>query len=648
MTLRTVRAQNTSTAAIALAIVMAIAVGVVLATRGITLWALAASARPAATPAPPTPTPPASGPGGPVLVVTDRGDAFGGYYAEILRAEGLNEFAVTDRASLSAATLARHQVVLLAQTSLTDGQAALLSTWVHRGGNLVAMRPDARLGGLLGLGPDTADLTDGYLQVATGTAPGAGIAAETMQFHGTADVRSAQDTAVVARLYSDADSATSAPAVTLRRVGTAGGQAAAFAYDLARSVIGTRQGNVAWAGQERDGESEAIRSDDLFFPDWLDMNRVAIPQADEQQRLLANLITQMDLDRAPLPRFWYLPRGDKAAVVLTGDDHGNGGTASQFDTYEADSPAGCSVQDWECVRSTSYVFPSTALTGAQAQAYQRAGFEIALHPRVSGPHTGAGECNDFATSASLSHDLTSQRQAFADRWGSLEAPVTNRTHCVVWSDWASVPKAELAHGIRLDTNYYYWPAAWVQNRPGMFTGSGFPMRFADRDGSLIDVYQAATQLTDESGIDVDRHIQALLDGALGPDGYYGIFTANMHTDKPDNPGADAIVAEATARGVPVVSAKQMLNWLDGRNGSSFRRLSFARGRLRFAVAPAAGARGLEAMVPARGATGELTGLTRDGARVNVTRRTVKGIDYAMFAAGAGDYVATYPRVASPN
>ncbi len=33
----------------------------------------------------------------------------------------------------------------------------------------------------------------------------------------------------------------------------------------------------------------------------------------------------------------------------------------------------------------------------------------------------------------------------------------------------------------------------------MFTGSGIPMRFADLDGSLIDVYQATTQITDESG-----------------------------------------------------------------------------------------------------------------------------------------------------
>ena len=51
------------------------------------------------------------------------------------------------------------------------------------------------------------------------------------------------------------------------------------------------------------------------------LDKVAIPQADEQQRLLANLITRMNADRLPLPRFWYLPRGEKAAVVMTGDDH---------------------------------------------------------------------------------------------------------------------------------------------------------------------------------------------------------------------------------------------------------------------------------------------------------------------------------------
>ena len=64
-----------------------VAIVILLATCGLTLCASGASAQS-----------PAQGPGGPVLVVTDPADNFGEYYAEILRAEGLNEFAVEDRA----------------------------------------------------------------------------------------------------------------------------------------------------------------------------------------------------------------------------------------------------------------------------------------------------------------------------------------------------------------------------------------------------------------------------------------------------------------------------------------------------------------------------------------------------------------------
>ena len=63
----------------------------------------------------------------------------------------------------------------------------------------------------------------------------------------------------------------------------------------------------------------------------------------------------------------------------------------------------------------------------------------------------------------------------------------------------------------------------------MFTGSGMPMRFADVDGTMIDVYQATTQMTDESEQSYPSTIDTLLDNALGPEGYYGAFTANMHT-----------------------------------------------------------------------------------------------------------------------
>ena len=347
-----------------------------------------------------------------------------------------------------------------------------------------------------------------------------------MQFHDAADRWTVAGATTVATLYSSATAATSSPAVTLRSVGSAGGQAAAFTYDLARSVVYTRQGNPAWAGQERDsgiGGGQLIRSDDLFFggaePDWVDLDKVSIPQADEQQRLLANLVTQMSADRMPLPRFWYLPRGEKAAVVMTGDDHANGGTTGQFNRFEAASPAGCSVADWECVRASSYVYPGTSIPGAEG--FEADGFEIALHLSTG--------CANF-TRASLAANWSDQLPSFRSAFPTLDAPATSRTHCIAWSDWASEPIVGLANGIRLDTNYYYWPEGFVNDRPGMFTGSGMPMRFADLDGSMIDVYQAATQLTDESGIDYAAHIEALIDGALGAQGYYGVFTANMHTD----------------------------------------------------------------------------------------------------------------------
>ena len=89
---------------------------------------------------------------------------------------------------------------------------------------------------------------------------------------------------------------------------------------------------------------------------------------------------------------------------------------------------------------------------------------------------------------------------------------------------------QLANGIRLDTSYYYWPGDWVQNTPGHFTGSAMPMRFADLDGSLIDVYQVVTQMTDESAQSYPFTPDTLLDRAIGDDEQYGVYTVNAHTD----------------------------------------------------------------------------------------------------------------------
>ena len=326
----------------------------------------------------------------------------------------------------------------------------------------------------------------------------------------------------------------------------------------------TRQGNPAWAGQERDGQSP-IRSDDLFFggnsTDWVNLSKVSIPQADEQQRLLANLIQVMNRDKKPLPRFWYFPRNLKAVVIATGDDHGNGGTAGRFDQYAANSPAGCSVADWTCLRSSSYIYPGTPLSNSAAVSYTNSGFEVGIHPSTN--------CANY-TPSSIADVYANQLASWKSSLPNVPNPISNRLHCIAFSDWSSQPKVELANGMRMDDNYYYWPGSWIQNRPGFMTGSGMPMRFADTDGTMIDIYQSMTQMTDESDQVYPFTPDSLLDNALGPKGFYGAFNANMHTDSATIPQNDALIASANARGVPLVSGKQMVDWIDGRNGSSLR------------------------------------------------------------------------------
>lgn len=591
---------------------------------------------------------PDQGPGGPILVITNGTTNFGKFYAEILRTEGFNSFAVEDIATVTSTTLNNYDVVILAKTTVSSGQATMLTNWVNAGGNLIAMDPAAQLASLLGITQTASTLANAYLRVDTTTKVGAGIVGETIQFHGTAQRNTLNGAVSLATLYSSAATATVNPAITLRSVGASGGQAAAFAYDLATSIVYTRQGNPAWATQERDGFAPR-RSSDMFYgaaasdpqPDWIDLSKVAIPQADEQQRLLANLIVEMNADRKPLPRFWYFPNGHKAAVIMTGDDHGylytNGGaTAARFNQFISASPAGCSVQNWECVRGTSYVFTDGALTNAQAAAFQSQGFEIGLHINT----LVGGQCTDY-TQSSLTTLYSQQLAPFTVKFPGVAAPATQRHHCVVWSDWASGAKVQLANGMRLDTTYYYWPPGWVNNVPGHFSGSAMPMRFADLDGTLIDVYQAVSQMTDESGQEYPYTVDTLLDRAVGTEENYGAYTVNAHTDIAGSVEADTSVASAQERGLPVVSARQMLTWLDGRNGSSFGSLAWSNNTLTFTVVQAAGANGLQALLPRRANNRVLSTVVRNGGDVPFEVKTIKGLEYAAFPAAAGNYTATY-------
>jgi hypothetical protein len=155
-------------------------------------------------------------------------------------------------------------------------------------------------------------------------------------------------------------------------------------------------------------------------------------------------------------------------------------------------------------------------------------------------------------------------------------------------------------------------------------------------------------MTDESGQVYPFNITELLNKATGPEGYFGVFCANMHTDNAVSTGSDAIVQSAQSLQIPVVSAKQMLDWLDGRNNSTFSNYTWNNNQLAFTVTQDPKALNLKGMLPRVIAAGTFVSLTQNGIPVNTTIDSIKGISYVFFDASSGNFVATYSGTAPAN
>ena len=319
---------------------------------------------------------------------------------------------------------------------------------------------------------------------------------------------------------------------------------------------------------------------------------------------------------------------------MTGDDHGNGGTAGPLRLAGRAEPA-------RLLRGGLGVHPQHVLRLHQ-HAADRTRRRLRTTRRASRSGcTSTRTARDW-TPAQLESFYSTQLAGWQAKYASLPSPVTNRTHCISWSDWASQPKVELAHGIRFDTNYYYWPPDWIQNRPGLFTGSGMPMRFADLDGTVIDVYQARDADDRRVGPDLPVHRQHAARQSTGPDGYYGAFIANMHTDSASSAGAAAIVnsAHRARRAGRVLAADADVARRAQRVVLRLARPTAAarcRSRSRRARARTACERWFRRRRP----TVPITASRAAARRCRSRSKTVKGIEYARFDAAAGSYEATY-------
>jgi hypothetical protein len=607
-----------------------------------------------------------------LLLVNEQSEnPFGPYLGEILRAEGLSCFQVARLSDLDDAPLAWYDVVLLAEGPLGTHQVDLLESYVASGGRLVTMRPDARLVPLLGTRQLAGSTSDGYLQVNTDHPAGQGIATQALQFHGMADHYSLEGAQVIAWLASAENVASDLPAVTINQFGQ--GRAALWAFDLARSIALTRQGNPAWANQERDG-GDGVRAPDMF-KGWVDLDRLTIPQADEQQRLLANLLSALSQGTRPLPRLWYFPGTAESMLIATGDSHGNPASAIEEVLQRVEQRGGNFTVYYTAFPNSDYRRAAkkgalwatelplvggmlgrqfTSPTPSEVADWRARGHEFALHPYV-------GEGLDTG---------------WADYWleftgmGYGPVPPTVRTHRILWTGWTETARAQAAHGIRMNMDYYHWGPSfqndsgeWVN---GHFTGSGFPMRFVDERGRILNIYQQPTQIADdhllslhwggvakvsaEAALEVS---QGLLHRSLDSD--YCAIAANFHVD-PFAVGGEWVgeaarwlegtLDYAAEHDIPIWSAVDWLRFAEVRHASQLEDVQWHPdiGRLSFDLsAGATSGMALAVMVPQEHEGLGLVQVEVDGIPHTNGQRSIGGLTYGWVSVPAGPHrvVATY-------
>ncbi|BCX02942.1 MAG: hypothetical protein KatS3mg053_0880 [Candidatus Roseilinea sp.] len=427
---------------------------------------------------------------------------YSSFLGEILRAEGVLGFRELPLSRLTWQLMRAGQIVLLGEGPITLAQHEMLQRHVIRGGGLVVMRPYSYLHDLLGAVRVAGETDNGYLVVDEHVAT-QGIDSGPLQFHAPADHYQVRDAQVLAWLCDGLGHRSNYPALTMRKVGR--GLVAMWAFDLARSIVYTRQGNPAWINQDRDGV-EGIRATDMFSG-WIDLGRIRIPQADEQQRLLVNLLHEMGqhlADAIPLPRLWYFPNQANGVLVATGDSHTNpagaidrvlrlverrNGTMSIYYTPPADKAprrALRRLQSWlsQLPLIGKQLDSDEVVSPYDAAIWRTRGHEFALHPYVEeGLESGWREYWARFTGLGL---------------GQFE---TTRTHRVLWHGWTDTAQLQASYGIGMNLDYYHYGPSFQQPDGqwvfGYFTGSGLPMRFVDLQGRLLNIYQQPTLLVDE-------------------------------------------------------------------------------------------------------------------------------------------------------
>lgn len=569
----------------------------------------------------------------PILVLATSKN-FGTFTGEILRAEGFNAFRLeplTNNTTLP--YLKQFNLVILAETAINDQQRLLLDKYVRDGGNLIAFRPDKKLDPVFGIKTMNGNLPAGYLSINNITAIGSGLLAVPLKLQGDASLIELNGASAIAKLLAKPGTSTTYPALVFHNYGK--GHAMAFSYNLPGSIVLTRQGDDRKAGEETDGIT-GIRAMDLFTDSWVDTAQNILNQADEQMRLLSHGIEHMNSFIMPMPRFWYFPDSLKCLVTLNndGEDNREDEFRKQFEDVYAKG-----------AKMTLYVKETDLISSDWINGWINKGFEIAGHYDDTNQATNP----DWKTMDSVYGQLNKK---LTMAYG-IDSMLTVTNHWFVWcgkdeagkKDFAAQARIEEKHGIRLDCNYAHYDNGSSQGHflgpfgrnHGNYTGSGLPMKFAARDGSLVNVYQHLNNVYDQQYMEHDdkdgflQSFKGLVDRSLESEvySYVSIKAHNAEYFFSEKPLMQ-MLDYANLKNIPVWNELELLRFLQTRDEAWFSNLQWSGNQFTFTLHSSVPNKNkLSFLLPNLYSGQIISRISANGKRVNYTTITIKGTAYAQ-------------------
>jgi hypothetical protein len=381
---------------------------------------------------------------------------------------------------------------------------------------------------------------------------------------------------------------------------------------------------------------------DLFTDGWLDTANTTINQADVQMALLSHCIESLSSFAKPLPRLWYFPDTLKCLVTLTNDGESRSETDFEPQFRDIDSMG---------AKMSIYILDVNKVSKGWVDKWTAKGHEIAGHP----------DDTREANSPEWSHmdsAISAKKSEIALKYGL--GMTTNVNHWFVWcgrdadgkSDFGAEAILEEKNGIELDLNYarydikanqgenYLGPLGTTQ---GNFTGSGLPMKFANVNGKIINVYQQLNAVYDQQYNESHdpegffNCFKGLMDRSLN-DEVYSFISVKSHNDEYyfSKKPLMKMLAYANSNGIPVWTALKQLDFIKMREEASFTNTNWSNNSLSFNLnSSITNSNGLTIMIPHNFGIKKIKGITKNGVDASFYVREVRGSDYALLTVEPG-------------